>query len=438
VHFPPQREGYRVISIFDVTALLLTLSALFGWLNRRFVRLPHAIGLLVMGLLASLLLVLTEAALPGQQISTELTQLLRHINFTDVVMNGMLAFLLFAGALNVNLPLLRDRALPVISLALVGTIISTLIVGAAFWAVAQAIGRPMPLAWAFVFGALISPTDPVAVLSTLKNVKMPQALQVEMEGEALFNDGVAIVLFTLTVDLAAGSAQETDGIGSVLLELVREAGGGLVLGMLTGYVAYRAMRAIDDFPTEVLITLALVTGTYAVAQKLGVSGPLSVVAAGLLIGYRAPRDAFSDRTQNYVSSLWTLIDEVLNSVLFLLIGLEVIVLRFEVKSLVLAAAAVPIVLVARLIAVSPPLLLPGWSEKLSMRNVPFITWAGVRGGISVALALALPDSPAKAAILAATYIVVLFAIIVQGSTLGMIARLTLRPHELPKPDAGKP
>ncbi len=425
-----------MISIFDLAALLLTLSALFGWLNHRFVRLPHSIGLLVMGLAASLLLVLVGAAYPGQQLYQQLTDALKQIDFTAVVMNGMLGFLLFAGALNVDLETLRDRAFPVAMLALIGTVISTIVVGGAFWIAARFVGYPIPLAWSLVFGALISPTDPVAVLSMLKNVHVPQALQAEMEGEALFNDGVGVVLFTLLVGLAAGSGED-QSVGGFLGELALEAGGGLALGTATGYVAYRAMRAIDNFPVEVLITLALVTGTNALAQKLGTSGPLSVVAAGLLIGYRAPRDAMSERTENYVTALWTLIDEVLNSVLFLLIGLEVVVLRFEPAALLLAAAAIPIVLIARLLAVTPPLLLLRWSQKLSVRNVPFLTWAGVRGGISVALALALPDDPAKTAILTATYGVVVFSIIVQGSTLGLVARLTLTKQEGGKAVGGR-
>jgi CPA1 family monovalent cation:H+ antiporter len=414
-----------LISLFDLAALLLTLSALFGWLNHRVVRLPHTIGLLVMGLAASLLLVLLDLIFPGQHLYDQVKQPLLQIDFTQVMMNGMLAFLLFAGALNLDMGALRDRAWPVAFLALVGTVISTGIVGAAFFAVAQAFNYPLPLAWAFVFGALISPTDPVAVLSTLKNVNVPPALEVEMQGEALFNDGVGIVLFTALVAFAATSGSDGDAFTGLLEGVLRDAFGGLALGALTGYAAYRAMRAIDDFPVEVLITLALVTGTYALAQKLGTSGPLAVVAAGLLIGERAPRYAMSERTQTYVSALWTLIDEVLNSVLFLLIGLEVLVLRFEPGALGLALAAVPIVLFARIVSVSTPLLLFRWSEKLSARNIPFLTWAGLRGGISVALALALPDSPSKSAILAATYAVVLFTIVVQGSTLGIVARRTL-------------
>ncbi|WP_407529604.1 cation:proton antiporter [Methylobacterium oryzisoli] len=414
-----------MISIFDLAALLLTLSALFGWLNHRLLRLPHTIGLLVMGLAASLALVALDLAFPDQHLYEDLTRVLGQVDFTEVVMNGMLAFLLFAGAMNLDLRALRDRAWPVATLALVGTLISTGVVGVGFWAASRAIGQEIPLPWSLVFGALISPTDPVAVLATLKNVKVPEALEVEMQGEALFNDGIGIVLFTVLLAFAAGSDGEATSIGGVAKLLLHEAGGGLVLGVVTGYVAYRAMRAIDDFPVEVLISLALVAGTYALAQKLGASGPLAVVAAGLLIGDRAPHDAMSDETQGYVSSLWTLVDEVLNSVLFLLIGLEVLVLRFEAHGLALAVWAVPIVLLARLVAVSTPLLIFRWGGNLSARNVPFLTWAGVRGGISVALALSVPESEAKPMILAATYAVVLFTIIVQGSTLSIIARRTL-------------
>jgi CPA1 family monovalent cation:H+ antiporter len=413
-----------VISLFDLAALLLTLSALFGWINRRFLRLPHSIGLLLMALATSLVLVGIDALLPNEGAYRALAQALREIDFPAVVMNGMLAFLLFAGAFNVNLDALRDRAVPVASLAVVGTIISTVLVGFAIWLVAGALGPVLPLPWALVFGALISPTDPVAVLSTLRHVHMPKALQVEMEGEALFNDGVGIVLFTFLLSFAIGG-ENNHGLGGAALDLLREAGGGLALGLATGYVAYRAMRTLDDFPVEVLITLALVTATYAIAARIGVSGPLAVVAAGLLMGERAPRDAMSEETQNYVFALWTLIDEVLNSVLFLLIGLEVVVLRFAPESLLLAGCAVPIVLVARLIAVSPPLLLPGWRKKLSVRNVPLLAWAGVHGGISVALALSLPNGDFKSSILSATYVVVLFSIVVQGGTLGRLVRFVL-------------
>ena len=411
-----------MISIFDLAAILLALSALFGWLNRRFLRLPNAIGLLVLGLAAALLLLLLELFFPGQQLYAQTNAALQQIDFTQVVFNGMLAFLLFAGARNLDFGVLRDRALPVTLLAVGGTIVSTVIVALLFWCAARLLGAPLSLPWAFVFGALISPTDPVAVLQMLKDVRIPATLKIETEGEALFNDGVGVVLFTLLLGIATGT--DAFSVNEALVNLLREAGGGLLLGLVTGYVAYRALRAIDDFPVEVLITLALVTGTYALAGWLGVSGPLATVAAGVLVGYRAPQDAMSDLTQQYVSALWTLIDEILNSVLFLLIGLEVLVLTPDPRHFGLAALAIPIALVARLAAVSAPLLLPVKGVFMA-RNVPFLTWAGVRGGISVALALALPPSEARPIILAATYAVVVFTIVIQGATLRFITPSTM-------------
>ncbi|WP_102960564.1 cation:proton antiporter [Mangrovicella endophytica] len=411
-----------MISILDIAAILLCLSALFGWLNHRFVGLPHATGLLVIGLLASLVLVGVEALFPEELLYEELARVLHQIDFTRVVMEGMLAFLLFAGAINLNVRLLRHRAWQVAFLALIGTAISTIVIGVGFWAAAAWLGFPIGLVWALVFGALISPTDPVAVLNVLKNVDVPDEVQIEMQGEALFNDGVGVVLFTLLLGFATGMGDETFTAATALEHLLVEAGGGIAFGLVAGYVAYRAMRAIDDFAVEVLITLALVAGVYAAASKLGLSGPLSVVAAGIVVGDLAPRNAMSERTQTYVSSLWTLIDEILNSLLFLLIGLEVIILRFQPAVLTLALAAIPIALVARLVAVSTPVLLFRWTQSLSSRNIPFLTWAGVRGGISVALALSLPDDPAKSVILAASYAIVLFTIVVQGLTLGVLAR----------------
>ncbi|WP_439393389.1 cation:proton antiporter [Bradyrhizobium sp. PMVTL-01] len=414
-----------MLSLMDIAAVLLTLSAVFSWLNHKYLPLSRTVGLLVMSILASLLLIAVDAAYPAARLLHQLTDWLRQIDFAEVVVNGMLAFLLFAGALNVDLATLRTRAFPVLLLAVFGTSISTALVGLMFWIVCGLMNLPVSLAWGFVFGALISPTDPVAVLSTLRNTNIPKELQIETEGEALFNDGVGIVLFTIMLRFAttSGGAQVT--AGDVVELLIREAGGGLVLGSLTGYLAYRAMRLIDDYAIEVLISLALVTGTYALAVHLQVSGPLSMVAAGLLIGDRGPRYAMSERTQGYLFALWTLIDEILNSVLFLLIGLETLILRFDLRSLGLAAVTVPIVLFGRFVAVSVQPFLFGWTKLLSLRNAPFLTWAGVRGGISVALALSVPDSPAKAAMLASTYAIVLFSIIVQGSTLGWVAKKTV-------------
>lgn len=414
-----------MLSIFELAAVLLTLSALLGWINYKFLPMSHTIGLLVMSVVSSFILVAVDLAVPDQHLFDPLIKALQQIDFHAVVMDGMLAFLLFAGSLHVDLGQLRSRALQVGVLATFGTLVSTVIVGLTVWQAAKMLGAPLALPWAMVFGALISPTDPVAVMSTLKNIKIPAYLEVEMQGESLFNDGVGIVLFTLMVLFAIGGDGGTVTAPAIAKLLFVEAGGGLLLGVAGGYLAYWAMRLIDDYGIEVLITLALVTATYALAQRLHVSGPLAVVAAGLLIGDRGPRDAMSDRTQTYVFGLWTLIDEVLNSVLFLLIGLEVLILQFDKQALLIGAVAVPIVIAARFIAVGVPALVTWSSQLMSTRNVPFLTWAGIRGGISVALALSVPDGPAKPIILAATYAVVLFSIIVQGSTLGLVARRTI-------------
>ncbi|MEW6146653.1 MAG: cation:proton antiporter [Bradyrhizobium sp.] len=415
-----------MLSLMDIAAVLLTLSAVFGWLNHKFLPLSRSVGLLVMSVTTSLFLIGLDAAIPAVHLLKPLSEGLRQIDFAEIVVNGMLAFLLFAGALHVDLATLRSRAVPVFILAVFGTSISTATVGFLFWCICSLMGIPVSLPWALVFGALISPTDPVAVLSTLRNTNVPSELKIETEGEALFNDGVGLVLFTILLQFASSEEGAHVSVAEVAELLIREAGGGIVLGLLTGYLAYRAMRLIDDYAIEVLISLALVTGTYAIALHLHVSGPLSMVAAGLLIGDRGPRYAMSEQTQSYLFALWTLIDEILNSVLFLLIGLETLVLRFDLRSFGLAASTVPIVLFARFVSVAVQPFLFGWTRLLSMRNAPFLTWAGVRGGISVALALSVPDSPAKVAILTSTYAVVLFSIIVQGSTLGWVTRRTVK------------
>jgi CPA1 family monovalent cation:H+ antiporter len=311
-------------------------------------------------------------------------------------------------------------------MATVGTLISTAIVGIGLWLAAGALAIPLPLAWALVFGALISPTDPLAVLSVLKAVDVPKTLEIDMTGESLFNDGVGVVIFTVLVAAAVG----TQGEGIDLLHIGRiffiEALGGAALGLVTGYLAYRAMRAIDDYPIEVLISLALVAGTYTLASKLHMSGPIAVVVAGLLIGSRGPHDALSEETQRYLFGFWSLVDEILNSVLFLLIGLEVLVLRLDPSFGWLAAFAVPLVLFARLLAVSIPVLALSPSHIFVGGTIPVLTWGGLRGGISIALALSLPEVAEKSVILAATYAVVLFTIVVQGLSLRALVERVVR------------
>jgi CPA1 family monovalent cation:H+ antiporter len=361
------------MSQFELVAILLVLTATFSWVNFRLAVLPHTIGLLVMGLGASLVVIGAEAVMPGLFNYEGLATLLRQVDFQQTVLEGMLAFLLFAGALHVNVVSLRSRAVTIATMATLGVVVSTAIIGGVVWAAADLLGVAISLPWALVFGALISPTDPVAVLATLKEVKVSEDLKIVMTGETLFNDGVGVVLFAVLVDAAMGDGIDAFQVGQMF---VVEALGGAALGAVTGYVAYRAMRAIDDYSIEVLISLALVVGTYAIASRLVISGPLAVVVAGLLVGSRGPHDALSDETQQYLFGFWTLIDEMLNSVLFLLIGLEVLVLRFEPAFGWLMALAVPLVLVARLVAVSGPVLLLGMFRKFARGTIPVLTWGG--------------------------------------------------------------
>lgn len=411
------------ISQFELAAILLTLTAAFSWVNYRLGLMPRTIGLLVMGLGASLVVIGAEAAVPGLVDYEDLAGLVRQVDFEGTVLHGMLAFLLFAGALHVDIASLRNRAFTIGAMATVGVVVSTAIIGCGVWLAAGVLGVAISLSWALVFGALISPTDPVAVLATLKEVNVSDDLQTVMTGETLFNDGVGVVLFAVLVDAALGGSLDALHIGQMF---VIEAVGGAALGGLAGYVAYRAMRVIDDYSIEVLISLALVVGTYAVSFRLGVSGPLAVVVAGLLVGHRGQRDAMSDQTQRYLFGFWTLIDEMLNSVLFLMIGLEVLVLRFEPAFGWLMALAVPLVLIARLAAVSGPVLVIGLFQKFARGTIAVLTWGGLRGGISVALALSLPEVAEKSALLAATYAVVLFTLVVQGLSLRAVIKWVVR------------
>ena len=412
-----------MLSIFEIIAGLLTLTAIFAWLNHRYLGLPSTVGLLIMGLAASLVLVGLELLLPHAAVYQELHAFIEEIDFSAALLNGMLAFLLFAGALHIDLSVLRDRAWTVGVMATVGVVISTIVIAVAFFAVARLLSFPMPFAWALVFGALISPTDPIAVLAMLKQANVAKTLEMDMAGESLFNDGVGVVLFTILLAAAMGTEAKS-GIDFVKIARLFfvEALGGAALGLVTGYIAYLGMRAIDDYPIEVLISLALVTGTYALAEQLHVSGPIAVVVAGVLIGNRGKAYAMSETTRRYLFGSWGLIDEILNSVLFLLIGLEVLVLSFDVALVPLAVAAIPIVLLARFIAVAVPVTALSVKERFVKGTIPILTWGGVRGGISVALALSIPAVAERTPILAATYLVVLFTIIVQGLTLPAVVK----------------
>jgi monovalent cation:H+ antiporter, CPA1 family len=414
-----------VPSVFDLIAILLVLTAVFGWINHVLIKLPHTIGLLLMGLVASLALIGVEIARPEVHLYEDLMVLLRQVDFRATVLNGMLAFLLFAGSLHVDLSLLRRRAWPIGIMATAGVAISTAIIGVGLWWISGMLGMPLPLAWALVFGALISPTDPVAVLSTLKSVKVPETLEADMSGESLFNDGVGVVVFTVLLAIASGGGEGGASHGHIAELFFVEALGGAALGFATGYVAYRSMRVIDNYPLETLISLAVAAGTYAAAARFHMSGPIAVVVAGILIGNRGPQDAMSDLTQRYVFGFWQLVDEILNSVLFLLIGLEVLVLGFDPAFAWLSLASIPLALIARFLAVALPVMALRTRQKFAPGTIPVLTWGGLRGGISIALALSLPDVAERPALLAATYAVVVFTIVVQGLSLrAVVERVT--------------
>ncbi len=413
-----------VASIFNLVALIITLAAVFGWVNHRWLKLPHSIGLVLIALIVSIVTLFVDGLFPGLLLEATVRETLTEIEFHDTLMRGMLSFLLFAGALHVDLNPLLDRRWAIASLATIGIVTSTAIVGGVSFYALQWAGLDVPLSYCLVFGALISPTDPIAVLSILKHARVPETLEAKIAGESLFNDGVGIVLFTILVALATGEQALT--FTGVTTLFAREAVGGALLGFLAGYVAYRAMRAIDEHNLEVMITLSLVMGTYALASIIHVSGPIAMVVAGLLIGNHGTRFGMSEVTRDHVEKFWSLLDEVLNSLLFLAIGFEVVALTFTTDVVGVVAAAIPIVLISRFISVGIPIRVLGIWQEFTTGAIPVLTWGGLRGGISVALALSLPDLPVRDYILAATYGVVVFSILVQGLTIERVVRATVR------------
>ena len=419
-----------VASIFNLAAIVVTLAAVFGYVNHRWLRLPQSIGLVLIALVASFGALALDALFPTLDLRATVRETLLQIEFHDTLMKGMLSFLLFAGALHVDLEALLSRKWAISMLATVGTLISTSVVGLAMFQVFRIIdldGLAIALPYCFVFGALISPTDPIAVLSILKQVRVPASLEAKIAGESLFNDGVGVVVFTILVTIAAGAGEHGGEVtrATVAVLFFQEAFGGAALGLVAGYLAYRAMQGINEHNLEVLITLALVMGAYAVASAIHVSGPIAMVIAGLFIGNHGARFAMSEATRDHVDKFWSLLDEVLNSVLFLAIGFEVLALTFGAGIMLAMAITIPVVLLARLVAVATPIGLLGLRREFTKGAIPVLTWGGLRGGISVALALSLPDIPAKPVLLAVTYGVVVFSIIVQGLTIGAVARRTV-------------
>ena len=418
------------MSLLQIASLLIVLAGAFGTINYLFLRLPGAIGILVVALAASLAVLGVDAFWPGLGVADRVRTVVIGIDFTDALLEGMLGLLLFAGALHVKLDDLREQWRVVFLMATIGVGLSTLVVGVGFsWITG------MPLLIALVFGALISPTDPVAVLGVLREASLRKSLETKIAGESLFNDGVGYVVFLVLAGLAfpAGPSHGTGhepGLADAAQLFFQEALGGAALGVVLGWLTFRVMRLIDDYALEVLITLGLAFGGYELAVALHVSAPIMAVCAGLLIGDVGTRHGMSEETRAYVDAFWKLIDEILNAVLFLLIGFEVFAVAFSADAVVAGALAIALALVARLVAVAVPVLLLKPFRSFSRGVIPIMTWGGLKGGISVALALSLPAGEWKPLILTATYCVVIFSIIVQGLTVAPLARRVGREPEL--------
>ncbi len=415
------------MNLFDIIAVLMTLAAVFGYINHRWLKLEPSVGLLMISLASSLGIMGLHWLFPGLEIVNQIQTVISGINFNEALMHGMLGFLLFAGALHVDIEYFIKRKATIASLATVGLLMSTFIVGYLSWLLFNALDLHISFLACLIFGSLISPTDPIAVMGTLKNLHAPKDLEANIAGESLFNDGVAVVVFTGLVTLMAsqtghaevgahGHAGPLSGMDMAIM-FFREAGGGALLGLVAGWLAYQMMLSIDDYKVEVVITLALVMSTYSVGYALHVSGPIGVVVAGILIGNRGRAFAMSDQVADYLEKFWELIDEILNAILFMLIGVEVLVISFSGKSLLAGVIIIGIVLFARLVSVFIPINLLKLRSEFPKGVVTILTWAGLRGGISVALALSLPPGPEKDLIVISTYIVVLFSIVVQGMTI---------------------
>ncbi len=417
------------MSLFDLAAVFMALVAAVGWLNGRWLRLPIGVAMLLVGLAGSMAFHLLAAAAPRLGGVQYVSGLVGQVNFPATVVGSMLAFLLFAGGMQVDLGEMRRRRLSILSLATLGVLASTAVVGfGVFWA-ARMLGLHLPLAWALVFGALISPTDPVAVLAMVRQGDdgpaaaeesgVAPSLRAILQGEALFNDGVGIVVFTAALAFATGHAAPDPlaTAGTVVVQAL----GGLALGVLAGLLVVAAMRALDDYVVEVALSIALAAGVYSLGQALNLSGAIAAVAAGLVVGDHGVRTAMSEQTRRYVQGFWILVDEILNALLFLLLGLEMIVLPFDLRQAGLWAVAIPLVILARLATVLP------WGAYFHVRQGQrgsslVLAWGGLRGALSLALALEAPQTPARGLILSMTYAVVVFAVVVQGLSFAPLAR----------------
>jgi CPA1 family monovalent cation:H+ antiporter len=410
------------MKLFNIIAVLLVLSAAFGYLNHRYLKLPAVIGSMLISMALSVVMViLGRIGGLGAGIEEQWLGLIRSIDFDKTLLVAMLGFLLFAGALEVDLGELLGRKWEVLLLATAGTALSTALAGSAAYGVVRLAGLNIGFLPCLLFGALISPTDPIAVLGIMRASGVSKGLETLISGESLFNDGVGVVLFVTLLDMASGNGVPSFGTGAAFF--LKEFVGGLFLGLALGGAAFLVLKSIDDYHVEILITLALVTGGYSLAAALHTSGPIAMVVAGLLVGNQGRRFAMSDRTRQSLDTFWELVDAILNSLLFVLIGLELLIVELSWPAIIAGLLAIPAVLVARFVSVGVPLALLPARSQYGGRALTIMTWGGLRGGIAVALALSIPRGPAHDTLITMTYIVVVFSILVQGLTVGRLSSL---------------
>ncbi len=421
------------MSFFSLVSILISLAAISSFVNYRYIKLPTTVGVMLVGLIASLTLVL--AAPYTGAFREQTATLISQFDFSQVVLHGMLAFLLFASAIHVHIEDLAREWLSISLLAIFGTLISTCVVGAMTWLILGWLGLGIPIMHALVFGALISPTDPIAVMGIMKSVGASRQIEAQVAGESLFNDGLGVVVFLLFLRFAfqdTATPLLSVDIGAVAILLLKEVGGALLLGLAAGIVTYQMLKRVDNYQVEILLTLALAMGIFALAEGLLLSAPIAVVVAGLFVGNRGRAFAMTAKTREHVDSFWELVDEILNVILFLLIGLELLVLPFARGWLVAGALAIPIVLSARWLSVAGIIGPLGRVTTQSRGAISSLTWGGLRGGISVAMALSLPASSSRSLVLTLTYFVVIFSILVQGMTLSWVIRKTSGATEAPQ------
>ena len=407
------------MQLFEIASILMVLTALFSYINYRLLKMPATIGVMFIALIVSLGIV--ALSWTGMDIGqARVSEILEAIDFNQTLLHGMLSFLLFAGAMHIKLDDLSDQKWAVSLLATVGVITSTFIVGTLTWALLGFLNIPVSFIYCLLFGALISPTDPVAVIGILKTAGVPKSLETKIAGESLFNDGIGVVVFIIILELALGGGDVT--AGRIAMLFAKEALGGILLGMIIGVLAYQMLKKVNNYQVEIIITLALVMGGYALADRIHTSGPIAIVVAGLLIGNHGRRFAMSENTRVRLDDFWELMDEILNALLFMLIGLEVLVMPFTQSLFTAGLLAIAITLFARWISAGGAVLLMSPFRKFSPGAIKILTWGGLRGGISVALALSIPAVPERATIITITYIIVVFSIVVQGMTLGKLAK----------------